>query len=95
MEDHLNGAHREVVRLWRWHLLEAYEHRHVCHDVFHAITGSYFLRVCGLVYQLIHLGGFTSKVRRHLHARVRKSMSSAEGGLQICKEAGKSIVMAH
>jgi len=78
IEDLLAGARPEVVRLWKWHLLEEYEHRTVCHDVFRAIHGGYFLRIYGFLYQLVHLTGFSRRVRKYLLARDREQMSAVE-----------------
>ena len=50
----------------------------VCHDVFHAISGSYFLRIYGFFYQLTHLTGFSKRVREHLLARDREHMTQDE-----------------
>ena len=76
--DYLEGARPEVTRLWKWHLLEEYEHRTVCHDVLHAIHGGYFMRVYGFFYQLRQLTGFTNRVQSHLLARDREHMTAAE-----------------
>jgi len=78
IEDLLVGARPEVVRLWKWHLMEEYEHRTVCHDVFHAISGSYFLRIYAFFYQLRQLTGFSKKVREHLLAHDREHMTQHE-----------------
>lgn len=78
IEDLLAGADPEVVRLWKWHLMEEYEHRTVCHDVFHAFGGGYFLRLYGFFYQLRHLGGFSRMVREHLFERDSEGMTPAE-----------------
>lgn len=69
IESLLEGADAQVVGLWKWHLMEEYEHRTVCHDVFKAYGGGYFLRIYGLFYQLRHLGGFSKMVRAHLFER--------------------------
>ena len=69
IEHLLADADQEVVGLWKWHLMEEYEHRSVCHDVFKAFGGGYFLRIYGLFYQLRHLGGMTNMVREHLFER--------------------------
>ena len=78
IEDLLQGARPEVVRLWKWHLLEEYEHRTVCYDVFAKIHGGYFMRVYGFLYQLRQLGQFSTSVRRYLMAQDRARMSEAE-----------------
>jgi uncharacterized protein len=76
--DLLEGARPEVVELWKWHLLEEFEHRNVCHDVYKALFGGYFMRVYGLLYQLFHLGGLGRKLRRSLLERDRAQMTPAE-----------------
>lgn len=78
MEDVLNGADPEVVRLWKWHLTEEFEHRAVCHDVFHAVSGNYFIRIYGLIYQFFQLGGFSAKVLAYLNEKDRESMTPTE-----------------
>ena len=77
--DHLfEGADPEVVSLWKWHLMEEFEHRTVCYDAFHAIHGGYFLRVYGLIYQLRHLGGMVGRVRKLLLDQDRAHMTAEE-----------------
>ncbi|MGE0386703.1 MAG: metal-dependent hydrolase [Gammaproteobacteria bacterium] len=78
MEDLLAGARPEVVALWKWHLMEEYEHRNVCHDVFHAVHGGYFMRIYGFFFQLRQLTGFSNMVRRHLLERDRAGMTKDE-----------------
>jgi len=78
IEDLLDGADKEVVALWKWHLLEEYEHRTVCHDVFHKFHGGYFLRLYGFFYQLRHLGRMSKMVTDALLAKDRESMPPAE-----------------
>jgi predicted metal-dependent hydrolase len=86
IEDLLEGADPTVVGLWKWHLLEEYEHRTVCHDVFHRLSGGYFRRVYGLVYQMVHLTSYSKRVRKYLLAEDRKSMSPAEIKESIARE---------
>ena len=92
MDDILVGARPEVVDLWKWHLLEEYEHRTVCHDVFHLVHGGYFLRLYGFFYQMVHLGGFTRKVREHLLAVDRATMTPEE--LEISRKREKKASRA-
>ena len=89
MEDILVGARPEVVGLWKWHLLEEYEHRTVCHDVFHLVHGGYFMRLYGFFYQMFHLGTFSKKVRQHLLAVDRASMTPDE--VEISKKREKAV----
>lgn len=37
---HLQGAHPELIRLWRWHALEETEHKAVAFDVFNQVCGN-------------------------------------------------------
>lgn len=76
--EFLEGADQEVVNFWKWHLLEEYEHRTVCHDVFHVLHGGYWMRLYGLIYQLWHLGGFTGMVRDYLIEKDRAEMTAAQ-----------------
>lgn len=78
IEDLLQGARPEVVGLWKWHLLEEYEHRTVCYDVFNKVHGGYFMRICGFFYQMRQLTQFSASVRRYLLAKDREQMSEAE-----------------
>jgi len=74
----LAGARPEVVGLWKWHLMEEYEHRTVCHDIFHAVHGGYFMRLYGFFYQLWHLRGLTRKALRLLREKDRETMTPVE-----------------
>jgi predicted metal-dependent hydrolase len=74
----IEGADPEVVGLWKWHLVEEYEHRTVCFDVFKAIHGGYFMRMKGFFFQLKQLGGFSKMVRKHLLEKDYANMSPSE-----------------
>ncbi|KQH79094.1 hypothetical protein AO501_01555 [Mycobacterium gordonae] len=41
--------------LWRWHLAEEYEHRHVCNYLFHRLVPSYWYRLYGMAYAGQHM----------------------------------------
>jgi len=86
IEDLLEGARPEVANLWKWHLMEEYEHRTVCHDVFHAVHGGYFMRVYGFLYQLRQLGNFTKMVRDYLLEVDRAEMTPEERDASIKRE---------
>ncbi len=86
IEDLLQGADPNAVALWKWHLMEEYEHRTVCHDVFHRFHGGYFLRLYGLFYQLRHLMGYSRRVRQYLLEEDRRSMTAAEKKQSIKRE---------
>jgi len=44
--------------LWRWHLAEEYEHRHVANYLFHAVYKSYWYRLWGICYSAPHMLGY-------------------------------------
>jgi len=66
MDKYLEGADPNVATMWRWHVMEEYEHRHVCHDVYHRIHGGYFLRIYGFFYQLYHFSRLGAMGRQYL-----------------------------
>lgn len=78
IQDLLEGADPNVVALWKWHLLEEYEHRTVAHDVFHHFHGGYFMRIYGFLYCFLHLNGMGKKVLDSLLAHDRAKMSPKE-----------------
>lgn len=78
IDDLLAGADNAVARLWQWHLAEEFEHRTVCHDVYHALYGGYWPRLHGLLYALWHLGGYGARVTAYLLSCDRRSMTRRE-----------------
>jgi predicted metal-dependent hydrolase len=78
IEDLLEKADPEVVGLWKWHLMEEFEHRTVCFDTFHAFHGGYFLRLYGFFYQSRHLAKMTGMVRKLLLAQDCAEMSAEQ-----------------
>jgi len=90
MEDLIEGARPEVVSLWKWHLVEEFEHRTVCHDVFHALFGGYFMRIYGFLYQFFHLKGFSKQVRQYLLECDRAKMTEAERAESLAREKAHS-----
>src|SRR5690606_24880560 len=82
-DDMLEGADPAAADLWRWHLAEEFEHRTVCSDVYHELSGlnpvsEYFYRIYGYFYALIHLGKFTKAATAYLMEKDREGMSAAE-----------------
>lgn len=50
-----------TLDLWRWHLAEEYEHRHVANYVFHAHVSSYWYRLYGIVRAAPHMLGYMTR----------------------------------
>jgi predicted metal-dependent hydrolase len=90
--DLLQGAERSAVDLWKWHMAEEFEHRHVAFQVFHALYGrksrfdAYFYRVYGFLCTMRHLGGWTARVNAYLIGKDRQSMSPTELALSKQRE---------
>jgi len=81
--EYLDGADQAVADLWRWHLAEEFEHRTVCSDVYHELSGlnpvfRYFYRVYGYLYALKHLGNFSKDAAGYLFAKDRETMTPDE-----------------
>ena len=89
IDDLLVGADPEAVKLWKWHLMEEYEHRTVCHDVYHRIHGGYFMRIYGLFYHYAQLLKFSGMVRKKLFAQDEARMTPEE--LKVSRRRGKKI----
>lgn len=52
--------------LWRWHLAEEYEHRHVANYLFHGIYKSYWYRLWGICYAAPHMLGYMIRTGAYL-----------------------------
>lgn len=79
----LEQADPEPTNMWRWHLAEEFEHRTVCSDVYHELSGlnpvfAYFYRLYGYFYAIAHLGRFQLMVSRKLLEHDRAAMTPAE-----------------
>lgn len=93
-DDLLENADPATSDMWRWHLAEEFEHRTVCSDVFHALSGldpvsRYFYRLYGYFYALKHLGAFSKACAGYLLAKDREGMTPAE--LQASLKRQKAI----
>lgn len=78
VDDLLAGADLRLVKLWKWHLAEEFEHRTVCYDVHYALGGGYFTRVRGFLRALRHLDGYGRRVSQYLLTVDRESMREAQ-----------------
>ena len=92
LDGYLEGADPNVVMMYRWHLMEEYEHRHVCYDVFKRIHGGYFLRIFAFFYQLYYFSKYSNKVKSYLLSVDRAKMSEAE--VKASKEREKGVSKA-
>lgn len=59
--------------LWRWHLAEEYEHRHVANYLFHSLYKSYWHRVWGLCYSGPHMLGYMIRTGHYMVCEDRKA----------------------
>jgi len=81
--DLLADADPVVADMWRWHLAEEFEHRTVCSDVYHELSGlnpvsRYFYRIYGYFYALKHLGEFSKAAAGYLLETDRAKMTPEE-----------------
>ena len=89
--DLLEGADQRAVDLWKWHMLEEFEHRDVVFRVYRALFGqrrliSYFYRVYGLISAMRHLGAWGNRVTAYLIERDRQGLGSEELRLSKARE---------
>lgn len=91
--DYIAGADPDAVKLWQWHLAEEFEHRSVCHDVYHELFGrkslwdKWIYRVQTFFFTVKHLKGFGDKVRDYLLETDREKMTPEERSASIEREA--------
>jgi predicted metal-dependent hydrolase len=80
--DYLEGADFEAVEMWKWHLAEEYEHREVCHDVYHTLYGrgpfAYAYRIWAFFYAVKHIRTHVVKVQNYLLGKDREGMNEEE-----------------
>ncbi|RVT93825.1 metal-dependent hydrolase [Sphingomonas crocodyli] len=86
-DDLLEGADERLVRLWKWHLAEEFEHRTVCYDVLKAAGGGYVDRIKGLFAAIRHLMAHSRRVADYMLAVDRADMTEAERAASIAEEA--------
>ena len=82
-----------ITSLILWHMVEETEHKSVAFDVFQAVSGSYLLRVLGLVYASMHVG-FLS--RRGYVAMLKRDgrWTQLRSRLRLWRMVGKFFVKA-
>lgn len=83
----------EIISMWMWHLVEEFEHRSVCYDVFHAVHGGYFMRMKGFFAQIAHFKRMITRVTEYLLECDRQKMTAAERAESIVREkaAAKAV----
>ncbi|MFC4294693.1 metal-dependent hydrolase [Novosphingobium tardum] len=84
----LEGADPDLADLWKWHMAEEFEHRHVCFEIYHAIYGrgwwnaiwnGYFYRVYGFLFAVRHLNqGYMERMYEYLAETDRAGMMADE-----------------
>ncbi|HLG87265.1 MAG TPA: metal-dependent hydrolase [Alphaproteobacteria bacterium] len=78
VDDLLAGSDERLVKLWKWHLAEEFEHRTVCFDVHHALGSGYFVRIRGYLAAMRHLGRYGKNVSDYLLSVDRARMTPDE-----------------
>jgi predicted metal-dependent hydrolase len=78
LEDYFAGADPEIVAMWKWHLLEEFEHRNVCFDVYERIHGGYFYRIYGMIWAHRHMGGYIKRVTEYMFEQEYETMTEEE-----------------
>lgn len=69
-----------TLELWSWHLAEEYEHRTVCHRLYHRLYGGgptkgYVTRILTFLYSVWHIEAHTTRVMNHLVAQDQRAMT--------------------
>jgi len=72
------GADSYGANLFQWHVAEEFEHRATCHRAFHAVSGSYAIRMAGLVYSFWHINKIFAEAGEIVFAKYREGMTAAE-----------------
>jgi predicted metal-dependent hydrolase len=82
-ESALDDAAPEMRQLLAWHAAEELEHKAVAFDVLRAVDPSYALRIAGLIYATVTLGGFW------LWGAVTLMRQEPRGALRASREPGR------
>lgn len=84
-DAYFEGADPHGANLLLWHVAEEFEHRSVCHDVFHAVSGNYFTRIHGLLYAFWHIGGAFLRAEGIVLNHYLKDMPEEERTRTLCR----------
>jgi predicted metal-dependent hydrolase len=93
MDSLFEDAHPAASMMFRWHVMEEFEHRNVVFDTFKKMKGSYFLRVYGYFYQMYHFTRLGRIATRYMIQMDRAKMTEAEiaASRQRAREASKLL----
>lgn len=94
LDDLLVGADPNIEMMYRWHLMEEFEHRHVCFDVFKRLHGGYFMRIYAFIYQIYYFRKYSNLVKNYLLEVDRARMTPAErkSSVQREKAVGRALM---
>lgn len=91
----MNGIMRDAdpqpAAMWRWHIMEEFEHRTVCHDAFQALHGGYWLRFYAFCYQFLAFQKMVGEVYKYL-LRVDQAAMTPEKVARSKKNARRSVI---
>ncbi|MET0546479.1 MAG: metal-dependent hydrolase [Caulobacterales bacterium] len=87
----LKGADAYGANLFQWHVAEEFEHRATCHRAFHAVSGSYFIRMAGLIYSFWHINKIFAAAAKIIMAKYRETMTPAE--IQHSKRVERRLII--
>ncbi|MFB4316871.1 metal-dependent hydrolase [Actinomadura sp. 21ATH] len=82
------GAHPMMLDLLRWHGAEEVEHRHVAHDMFMHLDGSYLARVRAMAQVCVMFASLWQRGHRFMMARDPLVKGRPKGGLRHLRRTG-------
>lgn len=91
MDPMMKGADPNPANMWRWHILEEFEHRAVCYDAFKQIHGGHILRAYAFFYQMISLSRMVGWVYGHL-LEIDRARMTPEQVVRSKQNARRSII---
>lgn len=77
-DEFFQGADSYGANLFQWHVAEEFEHRATCHKAFNAVSGSYFIRIAGLLYSFWHINKIFNAAGEIVFAKYRENMTAAQ-----------------
>ncbi len=78
IDDYFADGDPNVIAMFKWHLMEEFEHRTVCFDVYHHLFGDYGARIYGLLYALKHMGTYVTRVQNYMLDHETTGLSEQE-----------------